>query len=540
MYLKQLYIENNGPLEKVHLELSFTSEGTPKPVVVVGGNGSGKTNLLSIIADALIAAAANCYTDVLPRMSATNKPFFRIVGARTIRTGTPGSFTVMEFEHEGTTHRFSEKGGRVPSAEARARLPESLQRAVIWGDDDNNVKQFRIQRQQADQIFRQGVYAYFPSSRAEAPHWLNTETIAAAEFDLQLRFTGRLSQPIYVEKALERLQQWILSVILESRSDFRVVDDAQRPNLAFVGDIGRSIRSKGVLQLANNILRQILGDTQARFVWLGRSHPEKLGFATSSGTIPSLGGLSAGQSTLLSIFATILYYGDERGFSHDQISGICLVDEIDAHMHVDLQLRALPELIRLFPKVQFIVSSHSPLFVLGMENAFGPDGMAIIDMPSGTPIQAEAYAEFAHALQVFQDTKAFAAKIEAAAAAPGKAMVFLEGETDPVYLNTATELLERQDLLEKVEFEWVGIKGRKGAETSGKDALNDTLKVLRRKPHIVQRQVILLYDHDAKKPTADYDDERIHVRTMPFNAQNTEETRYRESPAPWCYPSRNV
>jgi hypothetical protein len=49
--------------------------------------------------------------------------------------------------------------------------------------------------------------------------------------------------------------------------------------------------------------------------------------------------------------------------------------------------------------------------------------------------------------------------------------------------------------------------------------------VLRRKPHIVQRQVILLYDYDANKPTGDYDDERIHVRTMPFNSHNTERKR---------------
>jgi predicted ATP-dependent endonuclease of OLD family len=98
-------------------------------------------------------------------------------------------------------------------------------------------------------------------------------------------------------------------------------------------------------------------------------HPEKLGFETSGRTIPSLEGLSAGQSTLPAIFGSILSYGDQRGLSHDQISGICLVDEIDAHMHVDLQHRALPALVKLFPKVQFIVSSHSPLFVLGSAGA---------------------------------------------------------------------------------------------------------------------------------------------------------------------------
>ena len=83
----------------------------------------------------------------------------------------------------------------------------------------------------------------------------------------------------------------------------------------------------------------------------------------------SLDALSAGHSTLLGIFGTILRYADygSRAFTPAEISGICLVDEIDAHMHVDLQYRAVPSLLRLFPKIQFIVSSHSPLLVLGME-----------------------------------------------------------------------------------------------------------------------------------------------------------------------------
>jgi hypothetical protein len=245
MYLKQLYVENNGPLAQVQLELPFTADGMPKPMVLVGGNGSGKTNLLSIIADALITAAARHYANVLPGMTATHKPWFRIVGGRTIRTGAPGSFTVIRFEHEGTTYFFYEKGGRVPAAEARARLPESLQSAANWGDND--VKKFAIANEQAGKIFQQGVYVYLPSSRAEAPHWLNTETVASAEFELQPRFTGRLPQPIYVEKALELFQQWILSVMLEARSDFSVEEeDGKLVNAKLVGDIRFNMRSRDV------------------------------------------------------------------------------------------------------------------------------------------------------------------------------------------------------------------------------------------------------------------------------------------------------
>ena len=228
------------------------------------------------------------------------------------------------------------------------------------------------------------------------------------------------------------------------------------------------------------------------------------------------------------MFGTLLRYGDDTPHPLDldlrQIEGLVLIDEIDAHMHVDLQHRALPELISMFPKVQFLLSSHSPLFVLGMGQKFGSDGISIIDMPSGTPIDAEAYAEFGRALDVLQQTKAFAAVIEKEAASPGKLLVFMEGETDPIYMRAAAELLGRSAILEKIEFSWVGAKDPKGGQafSTGKDALNRTLAVLRAKPQLFKRQIVLLYDNDAKKVDADY--ESVFVRSIPSNPENSKDS----------------
>ncbi|MGD0639954.1 MAG: hypothetical protein ABSC22_04325, partial [Roseiarcus sp.] len=65
MYLKTIYAENNGPIQRLNFKLPFTPAGDPKPVVLVGANGSGKTNVLSIIVEALFQAAAVCYSDAL-------------------------------------------------------------------------------------------------------------------------------------------------------------------------------------------------------------------------------------------------------------------------------------------------------------------------------------------------------------------------------------------------------------------------------------------------------------------------------------------
>ncbi len=47
--------------------------------------------------------------------------------------------------------------------------------------------------------------------------------------------------------------------------------------------------------------------------------------------------------------------------------GVVLVDELDMHLHPDWQARVLPDLRRTFPKLQFVVSTHSPFLVGSVE-----------------------------------------------------------------------------------------------------------------------------------------------------------------------------
>jgi predicted ATP-binding protein involved in virulence len=48
---------------------------------------------------------------------------------------------------------------------------------------------------------------------------------------------------------------------------------------------------------------------------------------------------------------------------------ICLVDEIDLHMHPSWQLKLIKMLSETFPKTQFIVTAHSPLIIQAAPNA---------------------------------------------------------------------------------------------------------------------------------------------------------------------------
>ena len=80
--------------------------------------------------------------------------------------------------------------------------------------------------------------------------------------------------------------------------------------------------------------------------------------------------MSDGYAAFLDIFMELLMRleSEEAVVSYDQ-PAIVLIDEIETHLHVELQKRVLPFLTRMFPKIQFIVATHSPFVITSLENA---------------------------------------------------------------------------------------------------------------------------------------------------------------------------
>ncbi len=79
--------------------------------------------------------------------------------------------------------------------------------------------------------------------------------------------------------------------------------------------------------------------------------------------------LSMGQKTIIALMGDIairLFDLQPEVEKVEDLQGIVLIDELEAHLHPKWQ-REFPTLLKTYlPKVQFIVSTHSPMIVLGM------------------------------------------------------------------------------------------------------------------------------------------------------------------------------
>ena len=77
--------------------------------------------------------------------------------------------------------------------------------------------------------------------------------------------------------------------------------------------------------------------------------------------------MSMGYSAVFDIIGDLIMRMESQ--HRYDLEGIVLIDEIETHLHVELQKDILPILTELFPNLQFIISTHSPFVLSSAKNA---------------------------------------------------------------------------------------------------------------------------------------------------------------------------
>ena len=84
--------------------------------------------------------------------------------------------------------------------------------------------------------------------------------------------------------------------------------------------------------------------------------------------------LSDGYSSVIQIMSGIMLRMErnwllEGNLNAYDLEGIVLIDELETHLHIELQRKILRFLVSAFPRVQFVVSTHSPYILTSVPNA---------------------------------------------------------------------------------------------------------------------------------------------------------------------------
>jgi hypothetical protein len=136
-------------------------------------------------------------------------------------------------------------------------------------------------------------------------------------------------------------------------------------------ELSRPRNGPSIVANLKEALRTILPDVTAVELDFDRDKRPFAKFQTPDGWI-ALDDMSWGYQVFAAFAADyasrlIEWYPNSKTPLHEP--GICLVDELDLHMHPSWQRKVIDDLSRIFPATQFIVTVHSPLVVQAAEDA---------------------------------------------------------------------------------------------------------------------------------------------------------------------------
>ena len=494
MYFKRIEIKNYGSIEDFNYSFRFDDNGNPIPCVLIGENGTGKTLVVTNLVDALVETKRQVYGASLSE-TVDNK-YYKIGSKSYIKHGKEYSRVKVLFEHNSTDSYMID----IMALNGESYLRQYESSEIINKNkfkDDGYCKEIfnHLTRKEFDHF----VTLYFPVDRYYFPQWFNSPN---RKFAHNLYSTD-ISEPksnIIKYDLLNEIHDWLIGVFLEKE-----VQQMSLPNsLDLPKDMRGQLLTFTVPTLMQRYVSQILSIIKGVYVNpIGNfSRINKaLGFSSGKSFVNDVSQLSEGEMNLFCIFLTIIKDWEQVNGSEstiDKINGCVIIDEVDLGLHIDYAYRALPQLMKLFPKIQFILTSHSPFFLAGLKHEYG-DNVDILNMPDGIKLtDLNTFGEMQKAQQLFNDSikelqasyRFMEEQFIELQKSTGKIYVFTEGKTDVVFLEKAIEKLKITDLD-------IEIKAAAKGNGNGDEAVKSLLERLQDN-NIANNLVIGIFDRDKK------------------------------------------
>ena len=464
MYIESIFCKDMGPISQAVIKPEFDSNGNPKPIVLVGTNGTGKSILLSSIVDSFYELGKETrFQDItIPMERGNGHQYYKLAAHTQIRIGASDMIAhIRYFDNQRNHHPeyLYHAGDWKVNEPSIINLIKSFGISIEHSFDKKHPKSVKCNSDLISDAFRDEVFCFFPADRTYVPNWMGeaysreSRDSSLGHINIEPHFTNYLRKPMSVERPFSSIASWITDVLADAKGELSFT----RTGIQLTSDA--SLIHALTISKANieTVLSAILQQQAELHLGLRNSGSARVSILSSANRktiIPTLDALSQGQAVLLNMFLTIVQYADSTNVNKSiqltDISGVVIIDEIDAHLHSDLQRSVLPKLIKLFPKVQFVVSTHSPLFVLGMQAEFGDDGFSLLEMPSASHISAEDFSEFKNAYNFMSLTNYYKAaikeSIEKALVISGnnkKLLVITEGPSDWKLMKGAWEHIKQ-------------------------------------------------------------------------------------------------
>ncbi len=312
-YITEIKVNDCYAYKDFVIPIGKGDDGKPfRHLILTGKNGSGKTTILKSIAIAYFFASNRSYVEKF-------NPFFNIVTDKILN------------ERE-LSFNFSS-----------VNEVEIALKKILINDWKKSKSESTLSTRESNHIF---------------VHYLSFRK-------LLLKNVSTIEREDDVQKHLKQSQiNDIINQYLVNKKVFQAFDLIDRRK-------SEADKADKFFSQFEKILKQLFDDSNLELLF----YREKFVFSLKlgDGREVSFNQLADGYSALISIIIDLLVRVDIMrrivGDYNFEPCGFVLIDEPEAHLHIELQYQVLPLLTTLFPNIQFIVATHSPAVISSIPNA---------------------------------------------------------------------------------------------------------------------------------------------------------------------------
>lgn len=326
MKITELSLQNIGPFKEAHLEFATEGEGKPAVVLITGENGTGK----SIIIDAIRTMFGSNYAGIPSRNIIRNM----------VSDGDNISITMSYSIFNLETEQW-ESMAQISAIQGNRIIPKETDFKSLY------YLPVAVAKRQIDAP--NWVVDYWASNVGTGDY--NISALKAFEYPLYL------SASLKAEKPKNRVTELICYIDYLRDSE----DTIEKSTASILYE-----KLKKIIELS------LLAE--GSFSHVARTRLEPIIVQNKVG-VP-LASLSSGNSYLIQNLIELLgkMYAVHllRKTPLQEIGntpGLLLIDEAENQLHPKWQKRLIPTILKLFPNLQIIATTHSPFIISSVENA---------------------------------------------------------------------------------------------------------------------------------------------------------------------------
>lgn len=373
MYLKRLNIRNFRYFRNYEIEFA------PRVTVLFGKNGSGKTTLIHALHKALSFMMHSEKIKVKDSKTKKNK----LIEERTLRGGNP-YVSVEGFSKTGEANYDGVKRADYTiEIKAEANLDE--QTPIEWAMSAYYIDS-RLRKSEYKEAFnvlynwhqatgKLPLLAYYSdgyphyTSISKAKKEKTKESFLVKSSDESVGYTDWNSEIGCTNTWLVRLETKIRTIEYSKRRISMTENEAIRKSA--LEEIAAAEKEVNYIV---NVLKHFSKDDEYCEIENIEISPYDayLRIIDKNANPHSFRKLPAGYKRMYYIVLDLAY----RSFflangTEKKVEGLVFIDEVDLHLHPELEQQVLRRFMETFPDFQFIVSTHSPLVLTGLETKNG-------------------------------------------------------------------------------------------------------------------------------------------------------------------------